>query len=67
MDTMPSHEHTKLTKRITSLDTLPEEPSEYANWIEAAGHLGLLRDNAMEDELGRVCHGSTHTHTRRSG
>ena len=48
---MPSYEHTKLAECITSLDTLPEDSSEYANWIKAAGHLSLLRDNAKEDEL----------------
>lgn len=48
---MPSHEHTRLRERITSLDIQPENSSDYATWVKAVGHLGLLRDNAKEDEL----------------
>ena len=50
-DTMPGYEHNKLVQRIASLSTRPEDPSKYANWIKAIGHLDLLRDNAGEDEL----------------
>ena len=48
---MPSYEHNKLIERISWLDKLPEEATEYAVWIKADGHLALLRDNAKEDEL----------------
>ena len=47
---MPSHEHTRLRERITLLDTLPKNHSDYATWVKAVGHLGLLRDN-VKDEL----------------
>ena len=48
---MPSYEHNRLVKRITHIDVLPEDASEYATWINAGLHLGLLRENAHEDEL----------------
>lgn len=48
---MPSHKHARLRERITSLDIQPENSSDYATWVKAVGHLGLLRDNAKEDEL----------------
>ena len=48
---MPSYEHNQLVERINRLDELPENESEYANWIKAGGHLDLLRDNAKADEL----------------
>ena len=48
----PEHiQHTVLTKRISGLDVLPKGDSEYTDWIHATGHLGLLRDNAKDDEL----------------
>ena len=48
---MPSFEHKKLVNRIASLDEVPRNTSEYAAWIEAGGHLSLLRENANGDEL----------------
>ena len=48
---MPSYEHNQLVERINRLDELPENESEYANWIKAEGHLALLRDNAKDNEL----------------
>ena len=48
--------HKKLVERIKRLDELPENDTEYANWLKAEGHLGLLRDNAEQDEL--VIYGS---------
>lgn len=48
---MPSYKHTDLTRQIRGLDVLPKDDSEYMDWIRATGHLGLLRDNAKNDEL----------------
>lgn len=48
---MSSYEHKELVKRIKRLDELPENEAEYANWINAEGHLRLLRDNAEQEEL----------------
>ena len=48
---MPSYEHDKLLDRIADLDTVPEDAADYADWIEAGGHLDLLRDNGREDEV----------------
>ena len=48
---MPRYEHTKLVERIAHVDTAPQDTIEYGTWLEASGHLNLLRDNALEDEL----------------
>ena len=48
---LPSYEHNQLVERIKRLDELPENDTEYANWLKAEGHFGLLRDNAEQDEL----------------
>lgn len=48
---MPSYEHKKLIEKISKIDKMPEDQSEYANWIEATTHLELLRANADEDEI----------------
>ena len=48
---MPSFAHKKLINRIASLDETPDDAPAYATWIEAGGHLSLLQDNAIEDEL----------------
>ena len=48
---MLRYAHNKLIERIALLDNVPEDPTEYTTWIEADGHLTLLRDNAKEDEL----------------
>ena len=48
---MPSFEHGKLVERVSRLNTVPEDATEYTTWIKASGHLELLRDNSQEDEL----------------
>ena len=48
---MTSQEHDEIVKHIIQLDTIPKDPSKYANWISATGHLELLQNNAKEDEL----------------
>ncbi len=48
---MPSFEHKELIKHIAQLDQVPEDAKAYASWIEAGGHLALLRENARADEL----------------
>lgn len=48
---MPSYEHKKLIERISKIDRMPEDQSEYAHWITATAHLELLRANAEEDEI----------------
>jgi len=48
---LPSFAHKKLINRIAGLDEMPDDAAAYATWIEAGGHLSLLRDNSVEDEL----------------
>ena len=60
---MPSYEHSQLVERIKRLDELPENETEYANWIKAEGHLALLRDNAEQDELVIYASGVYPLHT----
>lgn len=48
---MTSFEHKKLIDRIARLDKAPGDEAAFANWIEAGGHLSLLRENALEGEL----------------
>lgn len=48
---MPSFAHKQLIDRIARLDEVPDDSAAFANWIKAGGHLSLLRDNAIEDEL----------------
>lgn len=48
---MPSYEHKKLIEKISKIDKMPEDQSEYAQWIKATAHLELLRANAEEDEI----------------
>ena len=48
---MPSYEHKKLIEKISEIDKMPEDKSEYAQWIKATAHLELLRANAGEDEI----------------
>ena len=48
---LPSFAHQNLIDRIASLDEIPRDTIEYDAWIEAGGHLSLLRENADEDEL----------------
>jgi hypothetical protein len=47
---LPSFAHKKLIERIASLDETRSNAAAYADWIEAVGHLSLLRENADEDE-----------------
>ncbi len=55
---MPSYEHKKLIERISRLDRVPEDATEYAVWIKADGHLVLLQDNAQESELAMYASGN---------
>ncbi len=48
---MSSYEHKKLLEDIAKLDDPPSEPKKFSMWIEAGGHLELLRENARSDEL----------------
>ena len=48
---MSSYEHKKLIERIKAIDEVPKDADAYAAWLDANGHLDLLRDNAEEDEL----------------
>lgn len=48
---MPSYEHKKLVEQIEQINKLPDDPTEYADWIKAGTHLSLLQNNAEEDEL----------------
>ncbi|MCY3728732.1 MAG: hypothetical protein OXF97_07035 [Nitrospira sp.] len=48
---MQNYEHKRLIDRISQIDKVPEGVAEYAAWIEAGGHLALLRDNAEQNEL----------------
>jgi hypothetical protein len=47
---VPSYAHKKLIELISKLDELPSDPAEYADWIQAGGHLSLLRANANADD-----------------
>ncbi|MDP7668425.1 MAG: hypothetical protein QF738_10230 [Rhodospirillales bacterium] len=48
---MPSFAHKKLIDRIARADETPDDATAYATWIEAGGHLSLLRENAVQDEV----------------
>lgn len=48
---MPSPAHKKLVERIKKLDAIPDDATEFAEWIKADRFLALLRNNAEEDEL----------------
>ena len=40
-----------MIKRIENIDKVPDDATEFADWIKANGHLALLRRNAEEDEV----------------
>ena len=46
-----SYEHSRIRQQILSLDVLPEDSTEYCQWIRAQDHLGLLRENALSSEV----------------
>ena len=48
---MSNHKHIEIRKQISDLDVLPNDDSEYMDWIHATRHLGLLQYNEMDDEL----------------
>jgi hypothetical protein len=48
---MPSFEHKKLLERISRLNTIPNDPNAFAEWLKAEKQLALLMDNAQEREL----------------
>jgi hypothetical protein len=48
---LTSFAHKKLSERIARIDEAPSDTTAYAIWINAGGHLDLLRENADEDEL----------------
>lgn len=48
---MTSYEHGQLVKRITALDSCPEDEVAFQKWLEAEEIIKLLRENAQSDEL----------------
>lgn len=44
-------EHKKIIADINRIDTMPDLPSSYSEWILAKNHLEYLRKNALSDEL----------------
>jgi hypothetical protein len=48
---MPSYEHKKLCGRIATLDIMPVDHASFSGWIQAQGHLDLLRHNAVSDDV----------------
>ena len=48
---MPSRAHSKLIERIKNLDKVPDDATEFAEWIKAERHLEFLRENEKEEEL----------------
>ena len=48
---MATYEHRELADSIAKLDAMPSDAGAYAEWIKAGAHLGLLRRNALQDEL----------------
>ncbi len=48
---LSSYEHKKLIDLIAKLDTPPENPEEFSEWIKARAHLDLLLHNANSDEI----------------
>ena len=48
---MPRFKHERLRKRIVELDTPPEGPAAYENWIRARSHLAFIKANSDESEL----------------
>lgn len=48
---MPSHVHRKLITAIRTLDAMPDDDAEYAEWIKAERHLNFLLANGQQDEV----------------
>ena len=48
---MPRYEHEQLVEHLRRLNTPPESPDEFQEWLSADQHLQLLRENATSDEL----------------
>lgn len=48
---MPNFAHKKLIEKISKIDTLPNTPAEYSEWVGAGAHLEFLRQNARGDEI----------------
>lgn len=48
---MPSYQHNQLLRRVEDVNAVPDDPSEYSDWVKGDGALNLLRENAREDEL----------------
>jgi len=48
---MNNFEHRKLIESISKIDTPPDDPAQFAEWIKAGAHLGFLRENATADEV----------------
>ena len=48
---MASYEHTRIARLLEALDVIPTEEQEYSSWIEAEGHLELLRENVTQSEI----------------
>ena len=48
---LPRYEHEQLVEHLRRLNTPPESPDEFQEWLSADQHLQLLRENAASDEL----------------
>lgn len=47
---MPSYAHKKIAETIAKIDEVPDDPSLFAEWIQAAKHLAFLQVNAADAE-----------------
>ena len=54
---MPSYAHRSLLQQLASVDEVPDNNSDYSQWLKAKRHLALLNSNATEDEL--IIYGSS--------
>ena len=48
---MASYEHARIARLLEALEVTPTEEQGYSSWIEAEGHLQLLRNNAKQSEI----------------
>ena len=48
---MASYEHQMILRALKRLDERPESANALAQWMRAEGHLSLLRENALSDEI----------------
>lgn len=46
-----TYDHRKLVERLTDAERYPEDPVSFREWIRTRVHLGLLEQNAGEDEI----------------